>query len=285
MNHTHNASAKPLRLLCVLAHPDDESLAMGGVLARYAAEGVATYLLTATRGEQGWLGAPGDDPGPASLGQIRADELRMAAAVLALREVQLLSYRDGGLAEADWAAAVATVAGYIRQVRPQVILTFGPDGATGHPDHIAISQITTAAVVCAADLTYRARPHGPPYRVAKLYYYAEARERVRAFDATFGSSAMTVDGTLRQGAGWEPWAITTRIDARAYARQVARAIACHRSQLPSLPALNQLSDEQHRAFWGVQEFYRAFSLRGGGRAVEDDLFAGLREMTVGKPAI
>jgi hypothetical protein len=121
--------------------------------------------------------------------------------------------------------------------------------------------------------------------VAKLYYYAEARERVRAFDATFGSSAMTVDGTLRQGAGWEPWAITTRIDARAYARQVARAIACHRSQLPSLPALNQLSDEQHRAFWGVQEFYRAFSLRGGGRAVEDDLFAGLREMTVGKPAI
>jgi hypothetical protein len=72
------------RLLCVLAHPDDESLATGGILARYAAEGVATYLITATRGERGWQGDPRADPGSEALGQLREAELRAAAQVLGL---------------------------------------------------------------------------------------------------------------------------------------------------------------------------------------------------------
>ena len=267
--------AEPLRLLCVLAHPDDESMAVGGLLARYAAEGVATYLLTATRGERGWQGDPADDPGPAALGRVREAELRAAAAVLGLREARVLGYGDGELARLDWAAPIAEVAGEIRRVRPQLLVTFGPDGATGHPDHIAISQIATAAAMRAADPGYAAAPDGPPHAVAKLYYYAESRERVRAFEAAFGVSALSVDGAERYVAGWEPWAITARVDARPYARQVARAIACHRSQLPSLAGFDRLTDEQHRVCWGEQELYRAFSLVGGAPA-EDDLFAGLR---------
>jgi len=81
-----------LRLMCVLAHPDDESLGNGGTLAKYAAEGVATYLVTATRGERGWPGAAHENPGPAALGAIREAELRAAAEVLGIQEVNFLDY-------------------------------------------------------------------------------------------------------------------------------------------------------------------------------------------------
>jgi LmbE family N-acetylglucosaminyl deacetylase len=265
-----------LRLLCVLAHPDDESLGMGGILARSAAEGVATYLITATRGERGWQGDPRDDPGPEALGQIREAELRAAARVLGLRGVHFLNYCDGELDRADTAEAIATITRRLRQLRPHVIVTFGPDGATGHPDHIAISQLTTAAVVCAADPCYAAAPDYPTHRVSKLYYFAPGREQITTYDAIFGDSAMTVDGVTRRVPGWEHWAITTRVDTADYWRQVWQAIACHRSQLPGYAALAQLPERQHRLLWGVQEFYRVFSLVNAGRGVEQDLFAGLR---------
>jgi LmbE family N-acetylglucosaminyl deacetylase len=274
----------PLRLLCVLAHPDDEALALGGLLARYAAEGVATYLVTATRGERGWQGNPAENPGPAALGRLRETELRAAAAVLNLLEVSILGYGDGMLAEADGRETVAVVAGHIRRIRPHVVVTFGPDGATGHPDHIAISQITTAAVLAAAQPQSDAAGSAPPHRVDKLYYLADSRERTAAYDAAFGESAMTVDGIVRRVSGWEPWAITTRVDARTYAQQAWRAIACHRSQLPAGVA-ERLTAGQHRLLWGVQELYRVFSLVNGGRTVEDDLFAGVERQVAGGPPL
>ena len=86
-----------LKLLAVLAHPDDESLGNGGVLAKYADEGVEVYLVTATRGERGWFGRPEDYPGPAALGEIRERELLEAADILGIREVSFLDYRDGEL--------------------------------------------------------------------------------------------------------------------------------------------------------------------------------------------
>src|SRR5215216_2644568 len=92
---------EPLRLMCVLAHPDDESIAVGGVLAKCAAEGVETYLLTATRGERGWFGDPADYPGPQGLGEIREEELRSAVSVLGIRDLAFLDYLDGELDQAD----------------------------------------------------------------------------------------------------------------------------------------------------------------------------------------
>lgn len=276
MNNVMGEEMLPLRLLCVLAHPDDESLGVGGLLARSAAEGVETYLLTATRGERGWQGAPEEYPGPEALGRLREAELRAAAAVLGLREVQILGCGDGELDAADWPEAVAAVTDAVRRVRPQVVVTFGPDGATGHPDHIAVSQLATAALVCAADPSYAGAAGLPPHRAAKLYYLADTRERIAAYDAVFGDSAMTVDGVRRGFAGWEPWAITTRVDASAHTRQVWAAISCHRSQLPGYSSLEGLPEERHRLLWGVQELYRVFSLVNGGRAEEDDVFAGLR---------
>src|SRR5687767_14447876 len=98
---------EPLRLLAILAHPDDESLGTGGTLARYAAEGVETYLITATRGQHGWNGAREDYPGPEGLGKLREAELLAAARILGLREVCFLDYMDGSLNQANPADIIA----------------------------------------------------------------------------------------------------------------------------------------------------------------------------------
>ena len=135
------------RLLCVFAHPDDETLGAGSTLAKYAAAGVELYLVTATRGERGWQGDPSADPGPQALGEIRTAELLAAAQVLGIRNVQFLNYLDGDLDQADPAEAIGRIVTHIRRIRPQVVITFGPDGSYGHPDHIAISQFTSAAAV------------------------------------------------------------------------------------------------------------------------------------------
>jgi LmbE family N-acetylglucosaminyl deacetylase len=262
------------RLLCVLAHPDDESLGTGGILARYAAEGVATSLLIATRGERGWPGNPDEYPGPDALGCLREAEVRAAAAALNVRDLAFLGYLDGDLDRADQAEAIGQIVAQLRRVRPQVVVTFSPDGSTGHPDHIAISQLTTAAVVCAADASYCPATL-PPHRVAKLYYMVESHAKAEAYRAIFGDVAMTVDGVRRTAPDWPDWAITTRIDATAHWQQVYRAIGCHQTQLANDAALARLPAAQHRYLWGHQEYYRAFSLVNGGREVEDDLFAGL----------
>jgi LmbE family N-acetylglucosaminyl deacetylase len=264
------------RLLCVLAHPDDEALGCGGLLARAADAGVATYLLTATRGERGWPRDPAQHPGAEALGRIRAAELHAAGAVLGLREIRLLDYPDGGLANAPADAVQAAIAAYIRRVRPDVVVTFGPDGATGHPDHIAISQFTTGAIVAAASAGDAA---APAHQVRKLYYLAESAVRGAAYDAVFGPSAMVVDGVQRRLPGWPEWAITTRLDTRLYWREVWRAVRCHRSQLPDLGALDNLPDAIHRELWGEQELYRVFSLTPPIAAPETDLFAGLAHTT------
>ncbi|MEJ2082998.1 MAG: PIG-L family deacetylase, partial [Acidobacteriota bacterium] len=135
-----------LRLMCVLAHPDDESLGMGGTLAKYAAEGVETFLVTATRGERGRYGDLPDRPSLEEVGVIREGELRAAARVLGIREVSLLGYLDGDLDQMSPEEVIRRIAYEIRRLRPHVVVTFGPDGAYGHPDHIAISQFTTAAL-------------------------------------------------------------------------------------------------------------------------------------------
>src|SRR5439155_26668309 len=153
------------RLMAVLAHPDDESLGVGGTLAKYASEGVEVFLLTATRGDGGrYRGLPPGDrqhPGPAALAAIREQELRAAASVLGVRDVAVLDYHDQHLDRANPREAVSCIVEHLRRVRPDAVLTFGPDGAYGHPDHVAISQFTTAAIVAAAEPA-----------IAKLYYIA-----------------------------------------------------------------------------------------------------------------
>lgn len=263
--------------MCVLAHPDDESFGTGGTLARYAAEGVATYVVTATRGERGRFHDSPVSPGPAIVGTAREAELLAAAKELGVKEVNLLDYPDGGLAGVDPVQAIGKIAGHIRRVKPHVVITFGPDGAYGHPDHIAISQLTTAAIVCAADSKARFWPQTcEPHAVSKLYFIAWSAKKWSAFEAALRKLVFNVDGEERQAVPWKDWALTTVIDTSAVWPAVWRAVTCHRTQMSIYRSFAQLSEEHQRYLWGTQEFYRVFSAVNGGRARETDLFEGLR---------
>ncbi len=266
--------SEQLKLMCVLAHPDDESLGTGGILARYASEGVETSLITATRGQRGWKGSKEDYPGEAALGDLRTRELEAAAEVLGVRQVFVLEHMDGELDRADSAEAVRSIAEIVQRVRPQVVVTFGPDGVYGHPDHIAISQLATAAVVRAASDT--AALDQPPHLVSKLYYMAPNRDLLDAYQAAFGVFNKRVDDHSRGAVPWEDWALTTRVETRAFTDTVWQAISRHRSQLRDYAKLRDLPEEHWLSIFGEETYYRVFSLVNGGRETEGDLFVGLR---------
>jgi LmbE family N-acetylglucosaminyl deacetylase len=263
--------------MAVLAHPDDESLGFGGTFAKYASTGVETFLVTATRGESGrYRGQRGDGhPGPVALGKIRESELRAAASVLGVRELSLLDYRDQELDRADPREAVARIVSHLRRIRPDVVMTFGPDGAYGHPDHIAISQFTTAAVVAAADPSIAGEGAAAPHAVQKLYYLAWPVSTWKAYEEAFRKLISTVDGVERQAVPWPDWAITTVIDTRDFWATVWRAVSCHESQVAAYERLKDLLPEHHEALWGSQSFYRALSIVNGGRKRETDMFEGI----------
>lgn len=263
--------------MCVLAHPDDESLGTGGALAKSAAEGVATYVVTATRGERGRFGDSKESPGLDVVGKAREAELRAAAKELGVREVSFLDYVDGVLDQADPREAIERIVGHIRRVKPHVVITFGPDGAYGHPDHIAISQLATAAIGCAADPSFGPQPAShEAHRVSKLYFIAWSRKKWDAYQAALRRLVCTVDGQERQAVPWADWAVTTVIDTSAVWPAVWRAVSCHKTQMSIYRQLEGLSEEHQRSLWGTQEFYRVFSSVNGGRVQESDLFSGLR---------
>ena len=263
--------------MCVLAHPDDESLGTGGLLAKCAQEGIETYLVTATRGERGRVGD--QRPGPEVAGPIREAELHAAAQELGIRQVRLLGYEDGTVDQADPAEAIGKIVACIRQFAPDVVVTFGPEGAYGHPDHIAISQLTTAAIVCAADPQFETdgeHEARAEHRVAKLYYLAWSKAKWASYQSALRTLTYRVDGDERQANPYPDWMITAVVDTTDVWPTVWRAVSCHESQMSIYERLVGLSPEHHHALWGSQEFYRAFSVVNGGRTQETDLFEGLR---------
>jgi LmbE family N-acetylglucosaminyl deacetylase len=175
-------------ILSVLAHPDDESFGMGGTLALYAERGVAVHLVCATRGEAGEVG-PEYLQGYESIGELREAELRCAAGHLGLAGVDFLDYRDSGmtgspendhpeaLVQAPLEEVASKVAGYIREIKPQVVLTFDPIGGYRHPDHIAIHKATVAAFHLASDPNYKNAL--PPFQPQKLYYHTISKRFIR----------------------------------------------------------------------------------------------------------
>ena len=167
------------RMLYVLAHPDDESFGPGGSIIRYGAEGVDVHLICATRGEAGTV----DDHylhGYDSIAALRTQELLCAAKPLGLTALHWLNYRDSGmpntpenehpqaLVQAPTEVVAQRVATLIRQIQPQVIVTFDPIGGYRHPDHIAIHLATVRAFDMAADATFD--DGQPPYQPQRLYF-------------------------------------------------------------------------------------------------------------------
>jgi len=155
-------------LLFCFAHPDDETFLAAGVACRYAAEGVHLALVTATLGEAGKVGEP---PLCAreELGATREGELRAAATLLGLGEPILLGYHDRELADAPPAEIRQKLVSAIRSHRPQVVLTFDPNGSNLHPDHVAISRFTSDAAAAAADPRWFPET-GPPHRIQRLVW-------------------------------------------------------------------------------------------------------------------
>jgi len=265
-----------LRLMAIFPHPDDETLGLGSTLVRYSAEGIETFLVCATRGERGWFDSEGPNPGLDGVARIREAELRCAAESLGIQEVSFLDYIDGEVDRADPREIIGKIVSHIRRIKPHVVVSFGPDGAYGHPDHIALSQFTNAALVCAADQNF-AEAHGrPAHRVSKFYFMVDSQAIVNATNEAFGGISMEIDGVTRHHVGWADWEITTWLDNRQHLERVQKAMLCHKSQIPGYHPIDQWSIEQLAGVFGTGQFYRAFSLVNGGRDMETDLFEGLR---------
>lgn len=265
---------RDLRLLVVTAHPDDESLGFGGLLARYAAEGVETHLATATLGERGRIG--NERPGPEVVAPVREAELRRAAEILGVTGLDLLGFHDGDLERTDPALAVPRLVEVVRRARPQVVVTFGADGAYGHPDHIAVSQWTGAALLAAADPTFVVPGASPPHRVDKLYWMAMTAADWEVYTEAFGELVSRVGGVERRAAPWPDWAVTTEIDTREQWERVWSAVQCHQSQISGYGRLAAFPLDRHVEVWGGHSLYRVFSSVDVGPGRERDLFQGLR---------
>jgi LmbE family N-acetylglucosaminyl deacetylase len=265
-----------LKLLAIFPHPDDETLGFGSTLARYAAEGVETYLVCATHGERGWFDSEGPDPGPEAVARIREAELRCAAENLGLHEVSFFDYIDGDVDQAPPEEIIGKIVAHIRRIKPHVVVTFGPDGAYGHPDHIALSQFTSGALICAADRNFVDANVQPPHRILKFYYMVDSLDIVQIANEAFGGISLEVDGVTRHHVGWQDWQITTHLDNSQFMNVVQRAMLCHQSQLPGYYPMDEWPLDQLARIFGTGYFYRAFSLVNGGRRKETDLFEGLR---------
>jgi LmbE family N-acetylglucosaminyl deacetylase len=183
---------------------------------------------------------------------------------------------DGDVDQANPDEIIGKIVTHIRRIKPQVVISFGPDGNYGHPDHIALSQFTNAALICAADESYGNSSGHKPHRVSKFYYMVDSVELVELANQAFGGISMDIDGATRRHVGWDDWQITTRLDNHKYLDKVQKAIRCYKSQLPGYGPIADWSLEELSTVFAVGNFYRAYSLVNSGRSVEIDLFEGLR---------
>lgn len=236
-------------LMAVFAHPDDETFGCAGTMAKYAAQGAKVIIVSATRGEVGEI-SDLSDATPETLGMAREQELRCAAMAVGASDVLFLDYIDGQVANTNFDELVGKVVRAIRQYKPDAILTFGPEGAYGHPDHVAIHKATTQAWAAAADPEYyldQLSDNVAPHRADRLYYVAIGRTAWREGMMRAVEMGMPRVGFLSEDAaqfrpggnaapegaefGTPDEQITTAIDIHDYAQQKYAAIQCHRSQL------------------------------------------------------
>ncbi len=270
-----------LTMLCVHAHPDDESSTTGGVLRTYADQGVRTVLVTCTDGALG--DAPdGTTPeakhhDPAHVAEHRADELAAAAAILGIARVEMLGYPDSGMEgwaqnDADgsfWSTpvdeAAARLVPILLQERPQVVVTYDEIGFYGHPDHIQAHRVTRAALE-SSGLT------------ASLFYPAIPSSAFRRFREVLREADVEGPGTDDDEGGGPPGTpdekIDVVIDVSAAVDAKFDALAAHASQTESSFFL-KMGRDRFRQFFGTEWFVRAIDPLGR-TSVDHDLFAGWR---------
>lgn len=281
-------------LLIAYAHPDDESFGNAGTVARYAAEGVAVHYACGTRGEVGEVTADqlGDYP---DIGTLRAHELACASESLGMAAVHFLNYRDSGmtgspdnphpqsLLQAPLAEVAGKLVALVRALRPQVVVTFGPYGGYGHPDHIKMHQATLAAFHAAGDAAQYAEQsqHGlAPWSPHKLYYSAFGNRRLMSLAITLmrlGGMDPRHMGKNRDidfvESAAQATPVTTTLDTGAYADLKLHAWQCHASQVGNMGMIQRLPGPLRRQWMGNESFTRVVPPWDGARGPERDLFA------------
>jgi N-acetyl-1-D-myo-inositol-2-amino-2-deoxy-alpha-D-glucopyranoside deacetylase len=279
--------------MAVHAHPDDEIFGTGGVFARAADEGLRTVLVVATGGEEGEIRDPARDTpeAHARLAAIRSEELRRSAEILGIQETHFLGYRDSGMLgtpandnsdnflHADREEATRRVVRLIREVRPDVLVTYDERGGYGHPDHVTAHQITTAAVEAAADLGRYPELGLPVWSVPKFYNSANPRSIWHWIGEQMTERGIVPDPEESEY-DFESFLtpdelITTRVDVTPYVRRKHAALMEHETQVSQDDWLNRMPEDLVEALLRTESFIRVRSAVSVPNP-EDDLFAGLR---------
>ncbi|QCC76659.1 N-acetyl-1-D-myo-inositol-2-amino-2-deoxy-alpha-D-glucopyranoside deacetylase [Nocardioides daphniae] len=306
---TSQPSALPAqRLLLVHAHPDDEAIGNGATMAKYVAEGRHVTLVTCTAGEQGEILVPEMEHLAADredgLGPVRREELAAAMAELGVTDHRFLggfgAYRDSGMKwhadghavaadeihdNAFWRADLTEAADHlvaiIREVRPQVLVTYDQFGGYGHPDHIQAHRVATYAASLAAVPSYR-RDLGEAHDIAKVYWTAmsesKMREGLRALRAAGDHTTfegMDPEGPMPMAAPDED--LAAAVDVTAYIDQKMASMKAHATQITVDGPFFALSNNVGSTAFGIEYYRLAKGTLGpvGPDGLETDLFAGL----------
>jgi LmbE family N-acetylglucosaminyl deacetylase len=266
--------------MVIVAHPGDEAFGFGGAIATAVAGGAYVVVVCATRG---WFDARLYDPSPApggknrdvkdgavtwrNLDTVREDELRRSVAVLGVRVVRMLDYAEGDLDRADFDHLVGRIVEPIRMHRPEVILSFGPDGVTGDSDHVILSRAVRAAYELAAQpLAFEddIEEDQVAWRAAKLY------------ELVVPESAVAMLGDRQPTEGYGSSADPTlAVELGEFAQLKLAAITRHVSQTGSAGAFHDWRPEVRDAWLGTEHYRLAASALPIGGAAEASLFDGL----------
>lgn len=256
---------------------------MGGCLAHYAAQGVQAYVACATRGDG--VDAQIKDPTVATretLGQVRSQELACTCERLGINAPIFLGYQDGDVDKVPVETAALQVARWIRELKPQVVVTHDPGGGYGHPDHIAVHHFTTRGFELASD------PQAPglslpPFAPTKLYYTAFPRSFLEKIPA-FKERRADIRGQQLGFVGVPDDQITTQVDIKTLMTLKLDGLACHRTQFEFDPETQRpksfwgtMPEPQRSEWFGYERFVLARGQRPPTEGFETDLFAGLRE--------
>jgi LmbE family N-acetylglucosaminyl deacetylase len=231
-------------ILLVFAHPDDESFGLSGTISKYTHQGIQVDLICATRGE---VGTRVNVPKNIKTGVARESELRTAAFILGIRSIYFLDYIDGELEKLNIGEIIDKVKRIMQKVQPEIIITFGPDGITGHPDHITIGKAATRAFE---------QLKGTPSSPRKLYY-ATIPESEWPDASESGVTTMPDEK------------VTTTIDITGYLENKIEAISAHRSQKDTYEFIKMLKSDPESTFAKKEFVYLA---QPGISTKETDLF-------------
>lgn len=263
----------PLKLATVLAHPDDETFGTGGTLIRYAKEGIEIHSLCLTQGEKGWAGVDDKIVPRELVGPTRARELADAGRRMGLATVTCLRYPDSALADVKEEWVVHDIVRWLRGVRPEVVIIWGPDGGYGHPDHIAAGERALKAIELAGVQRYEPEL-GPHWHAKRCYRFVASADLVDRLSTLMPAFAEYIETLAVKPQRWTRERLGAVVDIGAVLDEKVHAMEAHQTQMPDL-RMWATARAQLPEIFTEETFIREFP-EPGGPPLETDLFAGLR---------